>query len=173
MHGFSQETVLGVLLILNLGAFRGTAARRSRCLSEKQLEDKFDKFNQRRAPYLSLLSEPTTAPRRQTCEQVARQTSHMTPRHRALSPWRYRMVLFPLSIYHDQRLPYSIVQAECLCQGCIINQQEDMSYNSVPVFAPLLVLIKSRCLNDPNKYTLKRKIVQIPVACTCVVPRSY
>ncbi|XP_061669388.1 interleukin-17C-like, partial [Syngnathoides biaculeatus] len=71
----------------------------------------------------------------------------------------------------DHRFPCEIVIAECLCQGCIINQREKLSYKSVPVFAPLLVLRKVQCPVDPNKYILKKDLIKIPVACTCVVPK--
>ena len=37
----------------------------------------------------------------------------------------------------ENRIPQEIAIAECLCQGCIINQREERMYNSVPVFGKL------------------------------------
>lgn len=69
------------------------------------------------------------------------------------------------------RFPQEIAVAKCLCQGCIINQHEDLNYNSVPVFAPLKVLRKTRCQDDPSKYVVTKAFIKVPVACTCAVPK--
>ena len=66
-----------------------------------------------------------------------------------------------------------IAIAECLCDGCIINKQEDISYNSVPVNVSLRVLKMILCPNNPQQYLIKAHYVTIPVACTCVVPRLW
>lgn len=72
----------------------------------------------------------------------------------------------------DDRIPSTISFAECLCRGCIINQQENLSFNSVLVFAPMIVMRKTKCDDDPQKYVLKKKSLRVPVACTCAVPKS-
>ncbi|KAI3377279.1 hypothetical protein L3Q82_008489 [Scortum barcoo] len=72
----------------------------------------------------------------------------------------------------DSRIPHEISVAECLCSGCIVNQREESTYNSVPVFAQRMVLKKSRCPDNPNKYVVRRDVIKVPVACTCVVPKQ-
>lgn len=76
-----------------------------------------------------------------------------------------------LSINWDaDRIPPDISFAECLCKGCIINQKENLSYNSVQVFAQMMVMKKTKC--DDENYVLKIESLSVPVACTCAVPRS-
>ncbi|XP_072235968.1 interleukin-17C-like [Leuresthes tenuis] len=83
---------------------------------------------------------------------------------RSLSPWEY-------CIHRDvNRVPHEISVAMCLCQGCVINQDEDASYNSVPVCGQMMVLWRMQCPHDPNKYVVKKEVISIPVACTCVKP---
>ncbi|XP_074514587.1 interleukin-17C-like [Sebastes fasciatus] len=85
--------------------------------------------------------------------------------NRSLSPWNYT---FDREV---DRSPYEIPFAKCLHLGCIINQREVMDYNSVPVFASLMVMRKTPCKRDPNKYKAKKDVINVPVACTCVVPK--
>lgn len=73
----------------------------------------------------------------------------------------------------SSRVPPKILFAECLCTGCLINQQENHNYNSVPVFSVLRVLMKTRCQDDPNKYAVTEDFINVPVACTCVAPVVY
>lgn len=70
----------------------------------------------------------------------------------------------------NSRIPSKINFAECLCQGCVINQQEDMTYNSVLVFWTVKVLKKTQCVDDPKKYVVKKELIKVPVACVCAVP---
>ncbi|XP_042260624.1 interleukin-17C-like [Thunnus maccoyii] len=98
-----------------------------------------------------------------TCEQVAKEM-HGEQNNRALSPWEYSIDR------DDSRFPHEIAVAKCLCKGCIINRRENHSYNSVPVRAPLTVLMKTPCPSDPDKYVLRKNVIVIYVACTCVSP---
>lgn len=84
----------------------------------------------------------------------------MTPR---LSPVRVNR--------DDNRRPLDIIESVCLCEGCILDQKENMSYNSVPVYIWRKVLNVTRCCNDTSKYTVKKVWIKIAVACTCVVPK--
>ncbi|XP_053181773.1 interleukin-25-like [Scomber japonicus] len=100
-----------------------------------------------------------------TCQQAAKEMEG-EPHKRALAPWKY-------SIDTDEnRLPHKIAVAECLCGGCIINASETHDYNSVPVKAPLMVLKKTQCPHDPDKYVFKTEFIFVTVACTCVVPNQ-
>lgn len=68
--------------------------------------------------------------------------------------------------------PSRYEEAECLCDGCIINGVENNSYNSVPVEQTFLFLKKVKCSSDPSKYSVEYEKVSVRVACTCAVPRS-
>ncbi|XP_047437028.1 interleukin-17C-like isoform X2 [Mugil cephalus] len=122
---------------------------------------------QRREKAWQLIKNQTsgnaTPDAKRTCDQAAREMSE-DPSDRALSPWRLR------TDRDDTRFPPEIYVAECLCQGCIIGQRENLSYNSVKVHASLLVLRKSQCPRDPSKYKLTKELIKVPVACTCVRP---
>lgn len=80
--------------------------------------------------------------------------------------------LSPSRVDQDEnRLPRDIIVAKCLCQGCILNQKENNIYNSVEVTKQIKVLYTSRCTDDPSKYVLKTEFINVPVACTCAVPK--
>ncbi|KAL0968206.1 hypothetical protein UPYG_G00263830 [Umbra pygmaea] len=91
--------------------------------------------------------------------------------NRSVSPWRYSIDT------EEGRFPKEIVVAECLCKGCIINnrsghQVEDHNYNSVPIMQSKVVLTKTQCSTDPEKYSFTKSFIQVPIACTCVRYRS-
>ncbi|XP_065138779.1 interleukin-17C [Paramisgurnus dabryanus] len=87
-------------------------------------------------------------------------------KHRSLAPWRTRIVEDP------EMIPSRYEEAECLCDGCIINGAHNHSYNSVPVLQKMLFLKKVKCLSDPSKYSFKIEYKEVAVGCTCVAPRS-
>ncbi|XP_056268991.1 interleukin-17C-like [Pseudoliparis swirei] len=135
-----------------------SAARSSSgCLSPEQLS-RFQRrlWGRMRVP-ANLLDARTCA---QTAADMRGDLSN-----RSLSPWRYRLNV------DEDRIPHRIPFAECVCGGCIINRREDLSYNSVPVFASLAVLRKSPCPQNPKKFVLNRGVVDVPVGCTCAVPK--
>lgn len=68
------------------------------------------------------------------------------------------------------RYPEEIAVAECLCAGCIIDGVEDRDYNSYPVMQTMMVVRKKECA-EKGKYSFKTEMIQVPVACTCLVPR--
>ncbi|XP_040899373.1 interleukin-17A-like [Toxotes jaculatrix] len=138
------------------------AAQGSRCISLDELNNRTDRFWKTHSNKLSFPQNLLQDAR--TCAQTAKQMRGDVS-SRSLAPWRY-------SLNQDvDRFPREIAFAECVCQGCIINQHEDLSYNSVPVLAQLMVLKKTRCPRDPNKYVIKKDFIKVPVACTCAVPR--
>ncbi|XP_070766618.1 interleukin-17C-like [Enoplosus armatus] len=161
---------IGSLLIFNdrtsssSSSSSSSSAGSSRCISEDELNNRTDKFQRSYWDKLSVSKNlvPVRGPR--TCAQTAKEI-HGDLNNRSLSPWTY-------SLNRDvDRFPHEIAFAECLCQGCIINQHEELSFNSVPLFAPLMVLRKTRCPRDPNKYVVKKDFIKVPVACTCAVPK--
>ncbi|XP_041796917.1 interleukin-25-like [Chelmon rostratus] len=140
------------------------AAGSSRCISADEMSGRVDKFQRRYWDKLRVSTDLQPLRDARTCAQTAAGMPEDL-NNRSLSPWRY-------SLHEDvDRIPREIAFAECLCQGCIINQREELSYNSVQVFAWLMVLRRTRCPRDPDKYVLKRDFLKVPVACTCAVPR--
>lgn len=71
---------------------------------------------------------------------------------------------------NDSRHPREILIAKCKHSGCMINGEESNNYNSVEVKVPMVVLYKSKCKNNGTKLTHRQ--IMIPVACTCVEPKS-
>ncbi|XP_047196035.1 interleukin-17C-like [Hippoglossus stenolepis] len=135
----------------------------SRCLSPEELGKRTDKFQRR---YWVKVGAPESPPQDARSCSKALEEMHGDVSARSLAPWRYRM-------NRDvDRFPPDIAFAECLCQGCIIDQREDLSYNSLPVMVQLMVLSRSLCPSDPDKYVITKDSIHVPVACTCVVPRS-
>lgn len=100
-----------------------------------------------------------------SCEDFVR-TASDDLKHRSLSPWRTRTVENP------DMYPSKYEEAQCLCDGCIINGELNRSYNSVPVFKTHVFLKKHPCPSDPDKYSFTFEHVQVPVACTCAVPKQ-
>ncbi|KAM7424691.1 hypothetical protein PAMA_000851 [Pampus argenteus] len=148
-----------MLLFLNHHDSSGAVNRTRRCISSETFDIRVNKLRSR---YLSARSPANNT---LTCQQAAKEMRGDVS-NRSLSPWKYSLKR------NDSRSPHEFTVAECLCKGCIINQDENMTYNSVPVFAQQLFLIKSRCPHNPNEYNVEREFITIPVACTCVVPNS-
>ncbi|KAK9542270.1 hypothetical protein VZT92_000145 [Zoarces viviparus] len=137
------------------------AGRSSRCVGVDQVKNTADRFQRRHWGRLSFLQ--STQDTRTCAQTVAEMRGDLS--NRSLSPWKYSLNK------EDNRIPYKISFAECLCDGCIINQREDMRYNSVPVFASLMVMRKTPCPRDPNKFVVSKDVIKVPVGCTCAVPK--
>ncbi|XP_026175705.1 interleukin-17C-like [Mastacembelus armatus] len=154
---------LQMIYLLSLLLLRdpAAAANAHRCVSVDELNSRASRFQRNYWDRLGLSGNPLPASR--TCAQTA-ETMLGDLSERALSPWTYRLD------QDDNRFPREISFAKCLCQGCIINQRENLSYNSVPIFAHLMILTKTLCPDDPNKYLVKKEKKIVPVACTCAVP---
>ncbi|KAM6950344.1 uncharacterized protein PEZ65_023392 [Lycodopsis pacificus] len=154
-----------LLLIFNdqLSSPAAAAAGRSRCVGVEQVNNTVDRFQRR---YWGRLRFFQNTQDTRTCAQtVAEMRGDLS--NRALSPWRYSLNK------EDNRIPYEVPFAECLCDGCIINQREDMRYNSVPVFASQMVMRKTPCPRDPNKFAVSKYVIKVPVGCTCAVPNLF
>ncbi|XP_071397762.1 interleukin-17D-like isoform X2 [Centroberyx affinis] len=167
-----QMICTGWLLILSdrTAAAAARNCSRKRCCSQTELEHftaKFEKKYHREKfgiPRLGELRELEPHWDRQSCSSFTLQTASQQLGSRSLSPWRIDD--------EDGRIPRHIAMAECLCEGCIVNQREDLGYNSVPVRAQLTVLRKTTCPGDAQRFLITAQVVEIPVACTCVVPKT-
>ncbi|XP_022602849.1 interleukin-17C-like [Seriola dumerili] len=150
-----QLISLGLLLIFNdQTSFSAAQTKSSKCISGDELEDHSDRFLETYwQKHLKQQDKRTNRTRRGL-------------NSRSLSPWKFRLD------YDVNRIPHHIVFAKCLYQGCIINQRENLNYNSVPVFAQKMVMKKTKCKRLPNTYKVKERYIKVPVACVCVVPKS-
>ncbi|KAJ0056685.1 hypothetical protein NL108_012118 [Boleophthalmus pectinirostris] len=142
----------------------------ARCLSAEQLRVRADWFQARHRVH----ELNHTQQRELTCAKLVEHAQQQQqPQHvytRALSPWTYRL-------NRDQRrFPRDILEARCLCEGCILQRahedrpHEEHTYNSVPVYTHVLVLYKTRCARQPHKYRLTKRMLRVTVGCTCVMP---
>ncbi|TKS70437.1 Interleukin-17C [Collichthys lucidus] len=136
------------------------AAVPSGCMSEDDLRIRGETFEAKYKDKTRDLGQKDT---RDTCEQAAKDTSGGL-NTRSSSPWRLNR--------EDDRFPRDIFFAECLCEGCIIDGHEiHLDYNSVRVNASLMVLRKISCPGYHDKYKVRKEIISVPVACTCVTPK--
>ncbi|XP_055992128.1 interleukin-17C [Sorex fumeus] len=93
---------------------------------------------------------------------------------RSISPWRYRVDS------DESRHPRKLAWAECLCRGCLSTRsgRETPALNSVPLLQTLPVLRRRPCAPHaaaaplPGAVAFHTEFIQVPVGCTCVVPRS-
>ncbi|MEQ2248516.1 hypothetical protein ILYODFUR_019858 [Ilyodon furcidens] len=137
-----------------------------KCITEEQLHSRENRILKKYQ-----VTDMSAQNSSRTCAQVLEEMRKGPPRYqeksrRSLSPWEYSVD------QDDERIPSQISVARCLCEGCIINLREDPSYNSVKVCAQMMVLRRKPCPNDAKKYVVKKELITVPVACTCVKP-SY
>ncbi|CAI5646422.1 unnamed protein product [Oreochromis niloticus] len=151
---------LQLISLLILHELRASAAK-STCLTGEVVEARERKFNASQKK-LNLQPDAREHQNRTTCVQAAREMHELNGR--ALSPWCYYIDR------NDSRQPRDISFAKCLCKGCIIDGHEVNDYNSVEVWAPMLVLIKTEC-KDANTYRVQKMRIEVPVGCTCVRPK--
>ncbi|KAK2489362.1 hypothetical protein MC885_003243, partial [Smutsia gigantea] len=92
---------------------------------------------------------------------------------RSPSAWRYRVDT------DENRYPQKLAFAQCLCMGCIdvSTGRETIWLSSVPVTQNLLVLRCKPCASasgtpTPGAFSCHSEFIDVPVGCTCVVPRS-
>ncbi|XP_005447866.2 interleukin-25 isoform X3 [Oreochromis niloticus] len=147
---------LQLISLLILHELRASAAK-STCLTAEVVEARERKFNASQKK-LNLQPDAREHQNRTTCVQAAREMHELNGR--ALSPWCYYIDR------NDSRQPRDISFAKCLCKGCIIDGHEVNDYNSVEVWAPMLVLIKTEC-KDANTYRVQKMRIEVPVGCTC------
>uniref|UniRef100_A0A8C4NBI5 Uncharacterized protein n=1 Tax=Eptatretus burgeri TaxID=7764 RepID=A0A8C4NBI5_EPTBU len=83
---------------------------------------------------------------------------------RSLSPWTFK-------INHKKgRVPEAIIEAVCLCRGCInpSNGTEVHHSVSVPVYGSILVLHHRECPGGQVRY--HQEHLRVAVGCTCAAP---
>ncbi|XP_034643329.1 interleukin-17D-like [Trachemys scripta elegans] len=82
---------------------------------------------------------------------------------RSASPWSYRVNEDP------RRYPRRVLEAYCLCEGCLVDRQEDRSVQSEPFYQEVPVLQKSgRC--EAGQYVYQPSHLQVAQFCICTFP---
>ncbi|NWY64013.1 IL17C protein, partial [Erithacus rubecula] len=123
-------------------------------------------------PQLEQLEAPGARRHRpRSCPALSlRSGLHSQIHERSLSPWRYRIDV------DENRYPRKLAFAECLCGGCVDVKtgRETTSLNSVPIHQTMLVLRRKPCPLPglPGHFALEAAHIQVPVGCTCVLPRT-
>ncbi|XP_017296797.1 interleukin-17C [Kryptolebias marmoratus] len=89
---------------------------------------------------------------------------------RSLSPWRY------VRVTNQDYFPSTYVEAQCLCQGCIMMKKgslmENHDYNSKPVLQSRAFLKREQSSCQGGQYRLKVEFRKVAVGCTCVTASS-
>ncbi|XP_074867902.1 interleukin-17C-like [Carettochelys insculpta] len=92
---------------------------------------------------------------------VSQTSPHL--RDMSTSPWSYRVNEDP------QRYPRQLLEAYCLCEGCLVDRQEDRSGLSKPFLQEVLVLQKSG-LCKGGRYVYQPHRLQVAQFCICIFP---
>ncbi|NXC92454.1 IL17C protein, partial [Cercotrichas coryphoeus] len=122
-------------------------------------------------PQLEQLEAAGARRHRPRCPALSlRSGLHSQVHERSLSPWRYRIDV------DENRYPRKLAFAECLCSGCVDAKtgRETTSLNSVAIHQTMLVLRRKPCPPPapPGHFALEVAYIQVPVGCTCVLPRT-
>ncbi|KAL4613688.1 interleukin-17C-like [Arapaima gigas] len=166
------KTMRALLCLLTCILIVGSSAVKHKgCLSKSEVASQGEKLMRRQlfrsgGFLVQTLSALYGSENKRTCAGFTPLSSSPEHRYRALSPWKYRIDV------DDNRYPREIAVAECLCEGCIIDGKENLSFNSEPVKQTMMVSRYEKCPKHPEKFSLVTEPVEIDVACTCVVPRT-
>uniref|UniRef100_A0A3P8RHV6 Interleukin 17C n=1 Tax=Amphiprion percula TaxID=161767 RepID=A0A3P8RHV6_AMPPE len=161
---YSQQDLYWILLTVVLGVLLvPLRSAGSRCIGEEELRSRENRLQRTYWKHLNVPQPTSPRQRAPTCAEVSKEL-HEDPQRRSLSPWRYRLD------EDDTRFPREISVAECLCDGCIIDRHEDLSYNSRQMFVQRMVLKKTSCPGDPSRYVVRKDFISVPITCTCVRP---
>ncbi|KAM7396153.1 hypothetical protein PAMP_019216 [Pampus punctatissimus] len=143
----------------------------NRCLTEDKVESIAERWLKRYNLPPAVGSSAATLDSTVSCPLALYE--HMKPyealNNRSLSPWRY------VRVHKKDHYPETYVEAQCLCSGCIIFENdipvENDTYNSVPVIQSKTFLKKKLC---PNKktYSLEPVSVNVAVGCTCAIANT-
>ncbi|KAM4692454.1 interleukin-17D-like [Rhinophrynus dorsalis] len=111
--------------------------------------------------FLNLIKEDITPDvELKKCPVSVNHTSELI-QDRSISPWSYR-------INEDlKRYPQEIIEAYCLCEGCISSHNKGKnSLISVPFYKDVLVLHKTnKC--KKGKYVYKQRYIKVAQFCIC------
>ncbi|KAK6477295.1 interleukin-17C [Huso huso] len=178
-----MNTILVLLTVLSACLTEGKPTRGGHCYDDNDLQ-KYKHFVGKHAwnnypsfymvKELEQLESGGNRQRRHTghsCPNlVASSIQQVTEDHntRSISPWRYTIDV------DENRLPMKLAFAECLCSGCIDVRtgRETDAVNSVTVNQTMMVLRRKQC-SDQKTYAFQVEYIKVPVACTCVLPKSH
>ncbi|XP_069808268.1 interleukin-17D-like [Dendropsophus ebraccatus] len=149
-----KKLMLPVVLILSFTICQG---QRVRCKdpSEEHLRQKLHRLS----PDSLLLSNSEYIPdiKKKKCPSSVNISSELM-QDRSISPWSY-------SINEDMnRYPREIVEAYCLCKGCVTSKESSMV--SEPFYKEVAVLYKSsKC--KKSRYVYKLRFIRVAQFCIC------
>lgn len=149
-----KKLILPVVLILSFTMCQG---QRMRCKdpNEEHLRQKLYRLS----PESLFLSKSDNIPdlKMKKCPTSVNTSSEMM-QDRSISPWSYR-------INEDMnRYPREIVEAYCLCRGCVTSKESPMV--SEPFYKEVPVLYKSsKC--KKSRYVYKLRYIRIAQFCIC------
>ncbi|XP_044153901.1 interleukin-17D-like isoform X1 [Bufo gargarizans] len=153
-YSLMKKLLFPVILILSCTLCQG---HRIRCKdpSEEHLKQKY----QRLSPESLLISKTDYVPdvKMKRCPTSVNVSSELM-QDRSISPWSYR-------INEDMnRYPREIVEAYCLCKGCVTSKESSMV--SEPFYREVPVLYKSsKC--KKSRYVYKLRSIRIAQFCIC------
>ncbi|XP_059191970.1 interleukin-17C [Centropristis striata] len=162
---------MDVTQIIIFGLFFLVPVLMQPCYDEDKLSDAAERKLRNHYPQPA---EPAAAPDSPvspaSCPvEMFRQPPSKEYKDRSLSPWRY------IRVTKADHFPSTYVEAQCLCTGCILIQDnnhpvESHNYNSVRIMQSRVFLKKELCNNNTEgkKYHLKPVTVEVAVGCTCV-----
>ncbi|KAG8565263.1 hypothetical protein GDO81_012773 [Engystomops pustulosus] len=149
-----KKLMFPIVLILSFTLCQG---HRSRCKhpSEDNLRQKLYRILP--DPYLLDRSEHIPDVKMKKCPTSVNTSSELI-QDRSISPWSYR-------INEDlNRYPRQIVEAYCLCKGCVTSKESSMV--SEPFHKDIPVLYKSsKC--KKSRYVYKLRYIKVAHFCIC------
>ncbi|KYO44607.1 interleukin-17D isoform X2 [Alligator mississippiensis] len=150
-----------VLLCL---VFRHTFSAHIPCQepSDAELESILNPYLASGASLLAQTDEVLPDEELKACPVNVNQTSSRL-QDKSTSPWSYRVSEDP------NRYPQKIVEAYCLCKGCLVNGQEDKAVNSEPFYLEVPVLQKSNQCKR-GQYVYQPNHLQVAQFCFCSFP---
>ncbi|KAM3924031.1 interleukin-17D-like [Leptodactylus fuscus] len=149
-----KKLMLPVVLILSFMLCQG---QRTRCKdpSEEHLRQKLYRILPESAFLIN--TEHIPDEKMKKCPKIVNTSSELI-QDRSISPWSYR-------ISEDMnRYPREIVEAYCLCKGCVTSKESRMV--SEPFYRDVPVLYKSsKC--KKSRYIYKLRYIKVAQFCIC------
>ncbi|XP_075327334.1 interleukin-17C [Odontesthes bonariensis] len=126
--------------------------------AKRKLESRYPQ--PREVPSVADAGAPATCPL-----ELYQKMPLLDVKDRSISPWRY------VTVTNPDHFPHTYVEAQCLCQGCILVHEngsvvESHDYNSAVIEQTRVFLKRVPCPNGEG-YQLMPVSQQVAVGCTC------
>ncbi|KAG9473856.1 interleukin-17D-like [Eleutherodactylus coqui] len=150
-----KKLMLSIILILSFPLCQGKRSMNCKDPTEEHLRQKLERLS---TDYL-LPSNSDQIPdaKMKKCPTSVNTSSELI-QDRSISPWSYR-------INEDMnRYPRQIVEAYCLCKGCVTSKESSMV--SEPFYREVPVLQKTKKCKK-SRFIYKQKHIKIAEFCIC------